>query len=191
MDTKASTLEMALMGLLTQAPKSGYDLRKTFSGTAWRHYSDSPGTIYPALKRLQKRGWIDSPAAPSDARQRREFRPTRKGKDSFIQWLAQPLNREAVRFETKEVMLRFAFMDGNVDRSVTLKFIEDLIAELKTHIAELQEVGTKMRADVQKATGRSIVHTGLLAFEAGLVGMEAQLAWAQKTRSRLIYANRA
>jgi DNA-binding PadR family transcriptional regulator len=51
----ASTLEFALTGLLRQKPQSGYDLRKTFTDTAMRHYSDSPGSIYPAMRRLQAR----------------------------------------------------------------------------------------------------------------------------------------
>src|SRR5947209_17352918 len=96
METKIPTLEMALMGLLLQGPRSGYDLRKTFSSTAWKHYSDSPGSIYPALKRLRARGWI-KPAGPAgesdDPRKRQEFRPTAAGKSGFVAWLGQPLTR--------------------------------------------------------------------------------------------------
>lgn len=189
MDTKGTTLEMALMGLLTQGPRSGYDLRKTFSSTAWRHYSDSPGSIYPALNRLQNRGWIEETGGSDDARRRQAFRPTRKGKAAFIQWLAQPLSRETIRFRQQELLLRFAFMDGSVDRSVVVKFLEEIIAELKAYLPEMKELGSRMRSDIEHA-GHGALHTSLLAFESGIAGTETQLAWAQKTRSRLIYDSR-
>lgn len=189
MDTKSTTLEMALMGLLTQGPRSGYDLRKTFSSTVWRHYSDSPGSIYPALKRLQKRGWIEETGGSDEPRRRQAFRPTRKGKAAFIHWLAQPLTRETIRFGQQELVLRFAFMDGNVDRGVAVKFLEEMIAELKAYLPEMKGLGSKIRSEIEHA-GHAALHTSLLAFDSGISGMETQLAWAQKTRSRLIYDSR-
>src|SRR5580704_12277438 len=56
--TKIPTLGYALLGLLHQKPASGYDLRKIFSSTSLKSYSDSPGAIYPALGRLEKQGLI-------------------------------------------------------------------------------------------------------------------------------------
>jgi len=44
--------------LLWQSPRSGYDLRKFFSATPMMSFSDSPGAIYPALRRLEQRGFI-------------------------------------------------------------------------------------------------------------------------------------
>lgn len=38
---------------------SGCDLRKVFATTGMRHCSDSSGSICPALKRLEARGWIE------------------------------------------------------------------------------------------------------------------------------------
>src|SRR4051812_2544277 len=109
-----STLEMALVGLLLQEHRSGYDLRKQFATTVWRHYSDSPGSIYPALKRLRDRRWIEPVnQREPQARQRQEFKATAAGKSAFLGWLNQPLSRETVRFAQQELMLRFAFMDGN------------------------------------------------------------------------------
>jgi DNA-binding PadR family transcriptional regulator len=61
-----SKLGYALLGWLRANPASGYDLHKVFSTTAMMTYSDSPGAIYPALRRLQEqdliRGSIESGA---------------------------------------------------------------------------------------------------------------------------------
>src|ERR1700726_3198664 len=107
----SSTLEMALLGLLGQKPKSGYDLRKTFATTAMRHYSDSPGSIYPALRRLESREWIAAANQDGgrDSRKRQEFALTEAGKAVLIGWLGQNVNREDVTFRFSELLLRFAF----------------------------------------------------------------------------------
>ena len=73
----ASTLEMAMLGLMKQKQHSGYDLRKTFATTAMRHYSDSPGSIYPVLRRIEARDWIEpatvTAVQPEDRRRRQDF----------------------------------------------------------------------------------------------------------------------
>jgi DNA-binding PadR family transcriptional regulator len=172
----ASTLEFALMGLLRQKAQSGYDLRKTFIETAMRHYSDSPGSIYPALRRLQTRGLIE--AEPKDRRGREVFHLTPAGVASFLEWLGQDVTHDSVVFGGKELMLRFAFMDGNVPRSTAIRFLEQLEREFSVYVGEL-------RAKFERDSYLKPVHTGLLAFQSGIEGMEAQLNWARRARARL------
>ncbi len=177
-----------MMGLLLQRPHSGYDLRKTFGTTAWRHFSDSPGSIYPALKRIEARGWIEPAERPSGARDRRQrqvYRPTSEGESAFVRWLTQPLTGDAVRYRQQELIARFAFMDGRVERAVPMRFLEQMIAEITVYLQELRAQATAMRSMIEDATGRPAIHTGLLAFESGIEGLEAQLAWARRSRARL------
>ena len=171
-----STLEFALFGLLRQKAQAGYDLRKTFTETAMRHYSDSPGSIYPALRRLVGKGLIE--AEPRDRRGREVFHLTPAGVEALLKWLAQDLTREDVTFRVPEVMLRFAFMDGNVPRSTALRFLEQFEREFSVYVG-------KMRAQFDEMSARFPVHTGLLAFQSGIEGMEAQLSWARQARRRL------
>jgi DNA-binding PadR family transcriptional regulator len=175
-----STIEMALLGMLSQKRRSGYDLRKTFATTAMRHYSDSPGSIYPALRRLESRGWI-APVpqdGDKDSRKRQEFALTEAGTGALIAWLEREVSRDDVILRTDELMLRFAFMDGNVPRSATIRFLDQFIRERGAYAGEL-------RAQFEQTSARTPLHTGLLAFESGIRGMETQLAWAQEARARL------
>jgi len=171
-----STLEFALIGLMRHKPQSGYDLRKTFTETAMRHYSDSPGSIYPALRRLVGKGLIE--AEPRDRRGREVFHLTPAGVEALQKWLAQDLTQEDVTFRLQEVMLRFAFMDGNVPRSTSIRFLEQLEREFEVYVAEL-------RAKYERDSSGKPVHTGLLAFQLGVEGMEAQLSWARRARVQL------
>jgi DNA-binding PadR family transcriptional regulator len=175
-----STLEFALLGLLRQKPKSGYDLRKIFSDTAMSNYSDSPGSIYPALRRLQAKGLIEpeSAPAPPDPRRREAFHLTPAGVAALVEWLARDLTRDDVAMRLKEIMLRFAFMDGNVPRATAIRFLDQFEREFGAHAAEL-------RARYERDSASGIVHTGLLAFQFGVESMEIQLDWARRARARL------
>jgi DNA-binding PadR family transcriptional regulator len=187
MKAKTPTLEYALAGLLAPKAQSGYDLRKTFATTAMRHYSDSPGSIYPALRRLEARGWIapdpgeeaKSGHQPDHPRRRQVFALTQEGRNELAAWLTLPITREDVVWHLAEIMLRFAFMDGNVPRAVTLVFLEQFEREMDGYIREL-------RANLETMRAKDPLHTGVLAFEAGIDAMEAQLAWARQARARLL-----
>jgi DNA-binding PadR family transcriptional regulator len=182
MKTK-STLEYALIGLLNQRAQSGYDLRKTFTTTAMSNYSDSPGSIYPALRRLEARGWIEAEAPPSgqetDPRKRQVFRLTNSGKAALVAWIEQPIQLQDMASQLAELMLRFAFMDGNVPRTTTLRFLEDFEQALGSHIA-------KLRVQFNDLSAKYPLHTGTLAFQSGIESMEAQTAWARQARARLL-----
>lgn len=181
----ASTLEMALLGLIAQKVQAGYDLRKTFSTSAWRHYSDSPGSIYPALGRMKGRGWIEAAGGTRDPLRRQEFRITEAGRTALVSWLERPPTQDEVRFHMPEAMLRFAFMDGNVARTTALEFLDRYIRELEIYVGEMHAQNEQMRSLMRQALGHAPAHTGLLAFESGIAGMEAQLTWARQARIQL------
>ena len=49
----------ALLGLLSMAPMSGYDMRTVISQSIGHFWSESFGQIYPALKRLTAEGFVE------------------------------------------------------------------------------------------------------------------------------------
>jgi len=180
-----STLEFALAGLLRQKAQSGYDLRKTFATTAMRHYSDSPGSIYPALRRLEARGWIavqdGSRPEERDPRKRRVYILTERGHGALVAWIERPVTREDMIWRVQELMLRFAFMDGNVPRTEACRFLGEFEREMAGYVTEL-------RAKLDGMRSKFPLHTGVLAFESGIQVMEAQLSWAREARARLEHA---
>ena len=182
MHSVATLLERALLGLLRQKPQSGYDLRKLFTTTPVRHFSDSPGSIYPALRRLQARGWVSAAAAKPDPRQRQEFRITAEGKRALVEWLRQPVTRDEVIWRLDDLLLRFAFLDENVERRVALKFLGDLERELGRYIAELERYAEQ--TGLLRTTS-----TGGLAYSNGIEGYKGQLSWARRARRKLMEAS--
>src|SRR5579872_6631577 len=163
-------LGYALLGLLQQ-PSSGYDLRKVFSSTSLKSYSDSPGAIYPALARLEKAGLIRGTVEEgSGLRRRQVFRLTPKGLSELKQWITRPVTREDLVRGQQEIMLRFAFSETVLSPAASIHLLESLEIALKSYIGALREEFEVLKPMVP-ASGR-------LAFECGIRETECLLDWA-------------
>nr|PZN92034.1 MAG: hypothetical protein DIU52_01100 [bacterium] len=178
-----TTLEYALIGLIRQMPRSGYELRKVFAETAMAGYSGSPGAIYPALRRLEADGLIEGSEQPDSRRRpRREYHLTPAGEAVLQEWLARPVTRDDVALRLDELMLRFAFLGYAVDsRRRTL----DFLASLETHLdAFLGELEQQLEA-IDAASHHVPVTHARLALEAGISSIADRLRWARAARARL------
>jgi len=173
-----TTLEYALIGLIRECPRSGYELRKVFVETAMAGYSGSPGAIYPALRRLEADGLIEGTEQPGGpGRPRREYRLTPAGEAVLQEWLALPVTREDVALRLDELMLRFAFLGFAADSSArTLEFLASLEAHLEAFHAELLEQLEAIREAPLHAQ---------LALEAGISSIADRLRWTRAVRARL------
>ena len=85
-DTKSEILQgtldlMVLHTLGTMGPQHGFGLAKRIQQIAEGALDLNQGTLYPALLRLEQRGWIRSRWGTSDANRRAKFYEiTRKGR---------------------------------------------------------------------------------------------------------------
>jgi DNA-binding PadR family transcriptional regulator len=166
-----SKLGYALLGLLQQ-PSSGYALRKIFASTAMKTYSDSPGAIYPALRRLEQQGLIRGRIEESSGLRRRQvFRLTRTGLTALKKWINRPLVRPDVIRGLDEVMLRFAFSEQAVGTSGSIRLLKSLLTELTSYLPELAQ---------QLAANKSAMPiSGRLALESGIRNYECLLEWTK------------
>jgi DNA-binding PadR family transcriptional regulator len=171
--TPPTTLGFALLGLLLEAPASGYDLRKFFISTPMKSFSDSPGAIYPALRRLEKTGLIRSRVQDrAGLRRRRLFRLTPAGHAELKRWASLSITRTEIVSDLKELMLRFSFMDQVLGREASAGFLKSLIAELAAYLPTL-------RAYLEDIGGE-VPLSGKLALESGILHYEATWQWAKK-----------
>ena len=165
-------LGFTLLGLIHQQPMSGYDLRKVFASTAWGTFSDSPGAIYPALRRLETRELVSSKVQESASlRKRRVFRITPKGLAAFKEWLRQPVTNDDVICRIQDLMVRFAFMDETLGEGRTTKFLGEFAQQMAAYIPSLQRY--------LESHGKEMTQSGRLALECGIQEYEERLRWAR------------
>jgi DNA-binding PadR family transcriptional regulator len=179
---QTSTLECVLLGLLDQAPRSGYDLRRLIALTPLKRFSDSPGAIYPALRRLERREWVSvRTGAPASGRRRRLLQLTSQGHAGFVRWLRTLPTRDDVVWRMGDLMPRLAFMSQALTRREIAVFLETLAGEVRAYLGELERF--------RRGAGEMSASAGL-AFEAGMAEYRLILSWSRRARKRLAAGRR-
>ncbi len=171
-------LGFVLLGILAREPRSGYDLRKLFSSTPMGRFSDSPGSIYPALRRLERCGWI-RPVQPRQphARKRRVFAVTPQGLSKLKQWLRQPVRRAEVVHALEELQLRYVFTYEVSGAVTAVRFLAETERAVQAYVRELREFLAAVRSQMHLG--------GRLALEHGIEGYEAYVRWTRRARNEL------
>lgn len=138
MARRGETLELAVLGLLHEAPLHGYELRKRLNAVLGWGRVLSYGSLYPALKKLLRAGMIaeDAGAAPSTAsrRQRIVYALTPLGEERFRALMAEagPSAWEDDNFD-----VRFAFF-SRTDMEIRLRILEGRRARLEERLERVQ-----------------------------------------------------
>lgn len=79
------TLDMLILQTLQWGPRHGYSIGQTLRARSNDTLRVETGSLYPALHRLQKQGWVKADWRQSDANQRAKFyRLTPKGKRQLL-----------------------------------------------------------------------------------------------------------
>jgi DNA-binding PadR family transcriptional regulator len=126
MEPRPRSTPYAILGLLSLAPMSGYDIRKEAASSIGYFWSESYGQIYPALRELAARGWIRRRAGRSGGnRERQVHEITERGQRALAAWRAEPPRDAPVR---SELLLKLFF--GGRDPVVhEAEWIERLLAQ--------------------------------------------------------------
>ncbi len=122
-------LDLAVLGLLKEGDLHGYELNKRLKSLVGG-YANSYGALYPALARLERRGWVSSaPVAPEiftdeqtsegharrsrkrstkskSGRTRKVYQITEAGEDHLLELLQEDANNER-RFRLQLAFCRF------------------------------------------------------------------------------------
>jgi transcriptional regulator len=79
------TLDMLILQTLQWAPRHGYALSKAIRTNSGEILKVDTGSLYPALHRLERKGWIAAEWKKSDAGPRlRVYRLTNSGKKQLV-----------------------------------------------------------------------------------------------------------
>ena len=135
MARRGETLELAVLGLLHHSPMHGYELRKQVNGVLGWSRLLSYGSLYPALKKMLKAGWIaEHVTAPEPGavsrRQRIVYELTPAGDARFTKLMAD-VGPSA--WEDEDFNMRFAFF-SRTDSEVRLRILEGRRSRLQERL---------------------------------------------------------
>ena len=173
---KPTLLDYAILGLIQEQPLSGYAIRKLFEETALGNYSSSPGTIYPALNRLQKFELVKKSMQTKTGKPC--FEITTNGILILKNWFLKPIEKIEVVKKTDELLLRFGFMEALIEKEQRINFLKSFQDLLMTYIKELEAFYNKEAINMP-------LH-GRLAFQYGIDSNKTTLKWCEKAISQLV-----
>ncbi|MCX7747040.1 MAG: PadR family transcriptional regulator [Clostridia bacterium] len=132
MNSKSKT-KYVVLGLLSEGPMSGYEMKKIISIRFSNFWSESFGQIYPELKKLEEAGYISKTTTDSN-RTRNVYSITDKGLKLLKEWLGQPAEKEIVRYE---ILLKLYF--GNLEDPK--KLLEHISTFRSNSLSALKRLG--------------------------------------------------
>ena len=168
-----TTLDALLIFLVGHKGQSGYDIRQLFQATPLGMFSDSPGSIYPSLARLEARGLLAS-SAVADGRRQRSYRRTPSGRKAMLAWLNAPVELDERR--PAEVELRFVMIAEAIGWPHAVQFLEAAEAAYAVRLKELEAFAAGPGAAMDRASRA--------AFDLGLRSCRVRMAWCRDTRTK-------
>ena len=132
MPRKGATLELAVLGLLQETPLHGYELRKRLNLLLGWTRLLSYGSLYPALKRMLRAGWITEVATTNalSRRQRIVYQITPAGIEFFTSEITEA---GPAAWEDETFNMRFAFF-SRTDAGVRLRILEGRRSRLQERL---------------------------------------------------------
>ncbi|MEO8850383.1 MAG: PadR family transcriptional regulator [Allobranchiibius sp.] len=173
MSRRGAILELAVLGLLRESPLHGYELRKQLSGVLGAFRAVSFGSLYPCLRSLVERGWIDERHEDGMAglhsavgkRTKITYELTAEGKEQFQALMSQA---GPATFEDQNFDVHFAFF-GRASSDVRLRILEGRRSRLEERLDDARTANAARRQRVDSYTAELHRH--------GLDSTEREVRW--------------
>jgi DNA-binding PadR family transcriptional regulator len=170
------TIKHAILGLLTQRPMHGYELKNAFEETVGLLWELNIGQIYNTLRLLERDGFVELHSEEQEGRgpSRKVYAITELGRQELARWLAEPLHQPR--------RLKDAFYIKLVlQKLLCLGKVEPLIWRQRQAYLQVLRQLNDLRAEVDP---ESDPFTTLL-LEGGAFHLEADLKWLDRCEELL------
>jgi len=168
---RSDVLEPAILGLLHETPMHGYELRKRLNLVLGSFRALSYGSLYPCLKSLVDRGWIQgtesvvAPHAVASKRARIVYQLTADGKEHLQEILA---SSGPATWEDENFDVRFAFF-AQTDAETRLRILEGRRTRLTERLETVRQSFARTRERMDEYTLELQRH--------GLEQVEREVRW--------------
>jgi len=167
--------DYVILGLLSEAPLSGYQIKRIVDIRFRFFWSESFGQIFPALKSLAANRLIEeAEPAVQDGRTRKTYRITPQGSAALKNWLSLPVGKESYRLE---ILLKMYF-SNYTEPAVMLSHMRRFEA---AHMQQL-EILSRFQQELEGIIDRDENHRDVLrVIDCGQKLNRAYLDWSRET----------
>ena len=176
MAKRTDVLDHTVLGVLSDGPLHGYELRKRLTAILGPFRALSFGSLYPCLHRLTESDLIEQidavdreeVAGISTKRARIVYALTASGKEAFQEWVA---DAGPDAWEDEAFAARMAFF-SRTDAQVRLRILEGRRSRLEERLRSLEESIERTNARMDEYTERLQMH--------GIEGAEREVSWLEE-----------
>ncbi len=149
-----------ILAMLSNGPKTGYDIKAKFDHTTRFFWAASYGQIYPELRRLAEIGLVNGVDKTQGRRARTEYAITEAGHEALLEWLRRP----AVICELRDESLLKIFFADELEPDEALVLVRTMEADRRATLAELHTIAEAI-GDELDPFKRSVLEYGIGLFE--------------------------
>lgn len=135
-------LEYILLGFIIEKSQNGYQIKRDMKLGTSNFMNASFGSIYPALKRLQNKGFITSKENIHNGKYTKVYTITNTGKEYFMEWLKIPADVSGGSHEHLAKMYFYDYLDVATKQVHYKHYIEQANA-IKQNLIDTQELAKK------------------------------------------------
>ena len=162
----------AILGWLSIAPCSGFELRSKIQGSISMFWNESFGSIYPMLKRLVDDGAIERVDDDADGHpSRKVYAATAKGRDELRQWLGEDFAPTTSRNQFALKLFFGAYGTPKETRAHVLRY-RKIHAE---GLAVLAQIGERLESEVHETA-----EYRAMTVDLGRVLCQATIDWCDR-----------
>jgi DNA-binding PadR family transcriptional regulator len=172
--------EFAILGLLSEQPRTGYDIKKEVTERLGHFWSESFGHIYPTLRRMHaaKLVGVRTGRATGGRPARKVYTITASGRRALEGWFLAPPTFPRPR---NELLLRI-FLGRHAPRGLLLRDVSAYRAQVEATLARLREVEKVVAAESEASKD---VFYWQLVIDYGVQVFTSLERWAGSAERRL------
>lgn len=176
----ANRTSYAILGLLSQGPKSGYEIKQVVEKTISHFWKESYGHLYPTLSRLMAEGLVRREAEGGrHTRERQRYHLTDGGRAALAAWLAAPVEPEGTR---NELALKLYFGQA-APPAVGRAHLEAHREHHRRLLARYAEDQPELEARADAGAAGALYE--LITLSLGVHISTARVAWCDEALNRL------
>jgi PadR family transcriptional regulator, regulatory protein AphA len=177
--TPRNPTEFAILGLLAEQPRSGYDIKKEVETRLAHFWSESYGHIYPMLRRLHRRDLVSKTVERQEGRpDRNVYALTADGRRALADWFAEPVPQQRPR---NEFLLRL-FLGRHAAPELLLRDIRAQRAGMQDAVARLRAVERRIESEAPNNPDRLYWQ---LVIAYGVTAFDALVGWSETAEAAL------
>lgn len=173
--TERGPVQNALLALLVERPRHGYELRDLFEATLGGHWELNSGQIYSSLDRLARDGLVvEGGVERAGGPDKRVWTLTDEGRDELANWFNSPVPRDyRLRDEIHLKLMLTVLTEPAQARHIVMVQRRELFRELHDLTAR------RNLLDPRRELAR------ILLLDSAIMHTEAELRWLDMVEVRL------